>query len=95
MEESDRQAMFDLAALGREVDAFWGSRMGEYLLTRCDREYVTALEQLKTCDPTNSTLIIRLQGEVWRAQSFRGWLEEAIRTGLSAENLLEERDNGS
>ena len=100
MQESDenqgvdqRQQLFEYAALGREIAAFWDSRMGEYLLKRADDEYVRALQTLKTCDPTNAALIVKSQGEVWRAESFRGWMSEAIRVGLMAEQQLEDRDD--
>lgn len=84
--------MFDIAALGREVDAFWRSHMGAYLLKRADAEYVEALTALKTWDATDATSILRLQSEIWRAESFRAWLSKAITDGLTAEANLEDRD---
>ena len=50
MNEDERQQMFDYAALGREVDSFWSSRIGEYLLKRSDNEYVEAMRRLMDSD---------------------------------------------
>lgn len=93
MQSDVRQQLFDYAALGREIESFWGSSVGTYLLKRADDEYVKAISELETCDPTDFKAIVKCQGETWRAKSFRKWLTEGIEAGRVAENVLEERDD--
>jgi hypothetical protein len=89
--QDERQQLFDYAALGREVDAFWSTAVGQYLLRRTEMEYVEALAALAECDPSDQTKIRALQSDAKRAKSLKAWLSEAIKTGLMAEANLEER----
>jgi hypothetical protein len=89
----ENKELFDSAALGASIDEFWDSRIGQYLLERVLAEYNSALEKLKTCDPTNLVTIIRLQSDVKRAESFREWLSVAIANGLKSLNILKGLDD--
>ena len=82
------------AVLGKEVESFYSSDVGQYLLARAERELAEASLALQTVDPADTTRIAILQAKCWRANSFRGWLEAAIIAGLKAHEILEERDDG-
>jgi hypothetical protein len=92
-EDPQRQQLFEYAALGREIDDFWHSKIGRYLLLRCEQEYVTGLSSLAECEASDTDKILRLQSDVRRAKSFKEWLTEAIQTGLMAEQELEGRND--
>jgi len=83
----------ETAVFGKQVDLFWDSEIGQYLLGHALREYNTSLETLKSCDPSDSKTVARLQGEIWRAESFRDWLSRAIEDGIRATNILEGIDD--
>lgn len=80
------------AVFGKQVELFWDSDIGQYLLERTLTEYNSAIEELTTCDPTNTAKIITLQSKAIRAEQFRGWLSQAIEDGLRAKRLLEGLD---
>lgn len=86
------EAMLEVAAFGRAVDEFWGSRMGQYLLEKSLQEYNSALEEFKRCDPTDSAKITKIQGRMWRAESFKDWLSESITAGIKALDILQGND---
>jgi hypothetical protein len=92
-EEEKRRQLFEYAALGREVDDFMHSGVGRYLMLRVDREYADALKALSACSAFDSDKILGLQSDAKRALNFRGWLTEAINTGLMAEHQLEGRQD--
>lgn len=83
----------EIAVFGKQVEIFWDSRIGQYLLENTLQDYNTALEKLKTVDPSDTKTILRLQGEVWRAESFRDWLSDAITAGMKATQILEGMDD--
>jgi hypothetical protein len=87
------QANLEIAVFGKQVDQFWNSQIGQYLLERTLEEYNTALEDFKRVNPTDSAAIVKIQGRMWRSESFRDWLSEAITAGLRANDILEGNDD--
>ncbi len=83
---------FRTAVFGKQVELFWDSQIGQYLLERSLREYNSAISGLKTCSPTDAATFMKLQSQLIRAESFRDWLSEAIEDGLRAKNILEGLD---
>lgn len=88
----DKEELYARTAFGKQVDQFYSSAVGSYLRERAREECGTALMALKSCDPTDSKLVARLQGEVWRSESFENWLGEAILDGLKSLELIESGD---
>jgi len=82
----------EVAVFGKQVEIFWDSQIGQYLLENTLREYNMALESLKTISPTDTASIVRLQGEIWRAESFKDWLSQAMIAGMKATQILEGMD---
>jgi hypothetical protein len=85
----DNEELYARAAFGRQVDQFWSSAVGNYLRGRALECYTTAIKELKSCDATDTKRVMRLQGEVWRAESFEDWMSEAIMDGLKSLDLIE------
>jgi hypothetical protein len=83
----------ETAVFGKQVEIFWDSRIGQYLLVNTLREYNYSLEKLKTCDPTDFKQVVKLQAEIWRAESFRDWLSQAIEDGIRSTKILEGIDD--
>jgi hypothetical protein len=88
----ENDELFARAAFGQQVDQFWLSQIGNYLQTRAREEYTAALESLKSCDPTDARLVMKLQGDIWRTEAFEKWLSEAILDGIKALDLVENSD---
>lgn len=85
--------MFDVAVLGREVDAFLSSNVGKLLLSHAEADFQKSMSKIKSCDPSDFKLIMQLQSDIARAESIQRWLAEAVEAGKTAENLLEDREN--
>jgi hypothetical protein len=90
----EMQADLAIVDFSMEVQAFLKTRIGKYLLDRAADESTRKLIALKVhdiaADPAGA---IKLQGEIWRAESFVFWLTEAINAGteLMKQMLAEER----
>lgn len=88
----DNQELLERAGFGREVELFWGSSIGQYLRTRAQECYTTAIGELKSVDPTNAAAVMKAQNEVRVAEMFEQWLTEAVIDGMKALELLEGED---
>lgn len=88
----EEQQWLEMAAFGKQVEQFWGSRLGIYLQNRAQDCYNAAISELKIADPTDAQKIMKLQNEVKLAERFTGWLSEAVRDGLHAIDVLEGED---
>ena len=85
----DNDELIERAAFGKQVELFWGSRVGSYLRDRAQECYTTAIQQLKTHDPTDARGVQRLQNEIWKAEEFERWLSEAVLDGMKSLEILE------
>lgn len=91
----DDAELLDRAQFGKQVEAFWDSRVGGYLQARARECYTAAIQELKVCDATDAKRVMYLQNEVWKAEMFERWLSEAVMDGLKSLELLEgDDDNG-
>lgn len=86
MDETD--ALTETAVFGKRVEDFLASDIGRYLLLRAEEEAKDALADLRACGPDE---LRDVQARVWRAESIREWLMEAIENGYSAIELLDEQ----
>lgn len=91
---NDNPEAWEAAVLGREVDSFWDSTIGQYLLKRCLMEYNTALEAFLACDPADTMKVMTYQSNMRRANDFKEWLSTAITEGLRAEQLIDLENQG-
>ena len=87
------EILMDVAVLGKQVENFMASELGRFLLGRADAEVLTGVAQLKNLAHTDANAIRLAQAQVWRGESLRDWLEEAVRAGLKAQDVLEDRDS--
>lgn len=77
-------------ALGFDVEAFFNSDLGKYLLGRAADEAINAMNELKDIDPTLTERIRTLQGIIARSEKFELWLQEALIVGQSSEEQLDQ-----
>lgn len=77
-------------ALGLDVEAFFNSDLGKYLLGRAANEAIQAMDELKGIDPTLTERIRTLQGIIARSEKFEYWLQEALIVGQSSEEQLDQ-----
>lgn len=90
------EVLVDVAVLGKQVDSFFSSDMGKYMMSRAAAEVQEGLAILKKVAYTDAEAVRAAQNRVWRGESLRDWLEQAILAGLKAEAVLADReeDNG-
>lgn len=70
--------------LGAEVAVFLQGRVGVLLTAKAEAEEREALEALAIVDASDAKAIRELQNQAWRANSFMGWLKEAIEAAVAA-----------
>jgi hypothetical protein len=88
----DKDLIVRRAIFGKQVDNFFSSDIGKYLLARADDEAEQALVAFKTCDPTDVSKVTGIQNKILQSENFKTWLEEAVMDGLQALNILEDRE---
>ena len=88
----EEEQLVEVANFGKEVEDFLKTRVGQYLFQCADLEIGKALENLKTVGTWRKTRIQQLQNEIWRAESVKKWLLEAVASGNQAFAILEGRD---
>lgn len=92
MNPAESEILLDVAVLGEQVDQFLKSDVGRYLVEQAESEYEAGIESLKNCDPQDANGIIAAQTVIKRAESIKDWLMEAVRAGLRAKMILEDRE---
>jgi hypothetical protein len=92
MEDTDDKVMLlRRAAFGKQVEEFWSSDIGNYLLNRLDSEVVEAFGEIKVCDPKDGKTVQHIQNKIYRAESIKVWLTDAVCDGLQSFKELEDR----
>lgn len=88
----ETEILFDVAVLGEQVDQFFKSDIGKYLLDHAAAQEMEGLEELRRVDCKNAEAVWNAQNKVWIAEKFRVWLSDAIQAGLKAQIILEDRE---
>lgn len=88
---NDNQKLVEEAVFGQQVEDFFRSDIGKYLLSRCDDELTAAVAEFRAADPSDHKKMAKIQARMWRADSFHDWLGEAIQAGRNALGILEDR----
>ena len=84
----NRDLLLRRAAFGQQVEAFWTSDIGGYLIARIESGLEASFDQLKVCDPKDGRIVQALQNEIWKAETLKQWLTDAVVDGLAAVNIL-------
>jgi hypothetical protein len=87
IEEIDRVTGQKLQ-LKKEVEKFFDSQIGKYILTRIEAESNAAIQGMINADPTDSKSITQFQNEIRTVNSIKNWLIDAIEEGLVIEENL-------
>lgn len=88
----ETEILLDVAVLGEQVDQFMKSDIGQYLLQHAAEQEAKGVEALKRVDCKDTSAVWDAQNQVWIAEKFRVWLEDAVRAGVKAQMILEDRD---
>lgn len=94
MNEDELKEFYITAAFGKQVEQFLGSDIGMYLCAKAQGEAEDAMEALLKCDPFQPEEVLKHQTTVRRAEGFRKWLMESVNEGLSALQIIEDREHG-
>lgn len=87
------EALVDVAVLGKQVDDFMRSDVGQFLTDRINDELNDAYDALKTVDAADAKAVYAAQNAVWRSETLARWIETAIQDGIRATNVLESRED--
>jgi len=88
----ETEILFDIAVLGEQVDQFFKSDIGKYLLDHAAAQEAEGLEELRRVPCHDTEKVWQAQNKVWIAEKFRTWLNDAIQAGLKAQMILEDRE---
>lgn len=91
-ETESREMLLRRAAFGKQVEQFLQSDVGRYLTARADEEVNAAFAEFKSADPRDGKNLEKIQNKIFRAESFKGWLADAVMDGVTAFNVLTDRE---
>jgi hypothetical protein len=91
-EQAESTLILERAVFGKQVEAFFNTEIGQYILHRAQDQQSDALTKLKICDPENPNVVRKLQNDAKVAESIVQWLEDAIADGLQAIKILDDRE---
>jgi hypothetical protein len=83
-----------VAVFGKEVEEFFTSDIGRYLLRRARAEEEEATDELVKEPEKRKETDQALRNKIWLAKTFREWLEVAYNEGLQAMDMLKEEEHG-
>jgi hypothetical protein len=80
--------MMTAVRFGIEAETFLASPLGRYIQKMVEAEVAEAVDQLKTVDPCDHAQIVKLQNNIYRAESVVAWLSNLITNGWEAEKEI-------
>lgn len=90
---SDNDDLLLRAAVGKQVEWFTESDVGKYLLQCADIEINEGIKELISVAADKTEDIRAAQNRVWRGESFKKWIVDAVSSGKASEQLLDERND--
>lgn len=88
-ETTEEEDLYERAAFGQNIEAFWSSAVGKYLRNRAQECYTDGIKKLKSVDPADTKAVQAAQNEVKVAEWFEDWLQQGIRDGLLAMGMIQ------
>lgn len=79
------------AVVGKQVEDFLSSDIGQAMLTLAEQQAQEAMDELKKISPTRESEIRELQNRIWLAEKFESWLAGLIRDGQQAVTQLKQQ----
>lgn len=76
--------------LGDDIDTFFKSDIGQYIVGRAQQEIDDAVIKLKTVTPEDIKQVRKLQNRINVAEGSLLWLQEALISGKQAMETLQE-----
>lgn len=91
MDSDDKLLMFQRAAFGKQVQEFFKSDIGHYILERAAAQIEAAHLEFRAVDCTDASKVRAIQNKIAIAESIIKWLGDAVTDGLKALEILEDR----
>src|SRR3990167_4936965 len=92
-QEPDGRLLLAETDLGEDAAQFMRSDLGRYVIGRVNIELAELNAKLKRTFPLRWRRIMKLQNEIWRRETFKTYLLEAIQSGRSALAELSQRQS--
>ena len=80
------------AVFGRQVEDFFESDIGKFLVEKSDLQRDMAIDALKRVAPWRRRRIQQLQNQIAVAEWFQQWLADAVMDGQQAMRVIEGDD---
>jgi len=94
--DEDQVIMIKRAVFGKQVETFFNSEIGRYILSRALEQKTEAQRQFLEINCADVEKVRELQNRITQANDIARWLADAVTDGLQAMNLIEERSqNGA
>lgn len=94
-DQISEEAIIHTAIFGKQVEEFFNSDIGRYLLIKADSEKKGAIVDLKECDPTDWKEVQKHQNRIKMAEDIAFWLQDAVQRGLAALQIIDESREGT
>jgi hypothetical protein len=91
LDENIRTSLAEVE-LGVEVEKFFKSNLGKYIIGVSEQEAQEAADELKEVAPNDTGKIIELQIKAQTAEKAVKWLAEAVLRGRQAEHAIYEME---
>ena len=75
--------------LGKDAEDFIESELGRYIIGRIEQERAELVAKLIATPARANRRITQLQNEIWRCDTFKGWLADMVVRGKQALHQLE------
>jgi uncharacterized metal-binding protein len=92
MNDIDIGNMVNTAVFGKEVEIFLNTNLGVYLVQCADGEIEKGVDALRSVEPGDAEAVRKAQNQVRIGEMFKQWVEDAVRAGLQAQTILEDRE---
>lgn len=90
--EKKENDMLETARVGIEVERFFNSDVGKYVVSRANSEANAAIAEMKTVDYTDSAACAKIQADLNAPDNIIHWLTEVINEGQACEFQLKQMD---
>ena len=77
------------AVFGQQVQQWLQGDIGSYVLRLAQEQSKAAVEELKTVDPHQPEIIMKIQMRIQVAESIIDWLADAMIRGIQAQKVLD------
>ena len=85
-----RDELINDIVLGKRLEQFFNSDIGQYLILRITNETIENTELLINADPYDTVNVQQIQNKILVTRSIKNWLEDVLTQAIESEARLNE-----